>query len=192
MIKFIVGSYQLQQNDILIEEISSATCMKNFLTKNKNLVGFTSELGLTKKEIDELIEVDNIDITLIVHDGRLLKGKRKETQKYTIEYLNGEETQAEPKPYELAKYVFKCTDRQMLFEYLKDSKNSLFVLIKYLSCNILQMNDHNRRVTEWLCEKYFKVKYEVVCAKIAFDMKLQNINYIKWLYPKKKEQNENV
>ena len=192
MIKFIVGSYQLQPNDILIEEISSATCMKNFLTKNKNLVGFTSELGLTKKEIDELIEVDNIDITLIVHDGRLLKGKRKETQKYTIEYLNGEETQAEPKPYELAKYVFKCTDRQMLFEYLKDSKNSLFVLIKYLSCNILQMNDHNRRVTEWLCEKYFKVKYEVVCAKIAFDMKLQNINYIKWLYPKKKEQNENV
>jgi hypothetical protein len=189
MIHFIYGEYELEKNDFVISEITSASINKNFMTKDKNLVAYSDELNLKKKDIDLLIE-SGVNLTIVIHDYKLLKGKRASTKKYKITKLS-EDTQKDVNPFELVKYVFSCNDRELLYNYLKDTKNSLYVLMMIFSCNYPKFkNKANQEVTEWLCKNYYRVKYEVVCAKIAFEMKCEQIWRFDWLYPKKKEEEE--
>lgn len=190
MIKLIVGDYKLKPEDLVVIQVSEDCLRKNFFTKDRNLVAYSDDLHLSKKDLDELIEI-GYDLTLVIHDRKLVKGKRKETKKYTLTYLEEQSTN-EVNPFELVKLIFSCKDRDLLFNFLKDSKNSLYVCMMTMSCNAHKLTENNRKVVEWLCKNYFRVKYEIVCAKIAYTIKVQQVPYFDWLYPKKKKEDEDA
>lgn len=189
MIHFIVGNYELKKNDHVVKDLSSGSLHKSLWTKDKNLVAYSDELQLTKKLIDWLVEQE-FNLTVVVPDKKLLKGKRKKTKLYDITELDNSSTETALAPWDLAKYLFTCQDRDMMFQYLKDSKNSLYVLLMVLSCNMEKLIPQNREIVEWLVKNYFRVKYEIVCAKLSYHLKLQQIYRFDWLYPKKKKEDE--
>lgn len=189
MIHLIVGDYELKPNDHVVREITSGSLSRNFSTVGKNLVLFTDELNLKKKDVDQLIET-GYDLTVIVHDRKIVKGKRKSgTKQYTLQ-LNEEDATTDANPFELIKIVFGIKDRKDLFEYLKESKNSLYVLMMIMCCNTDKMCQQNREVVEWLSKNYYRVKYEIVCAKIAYAIKPEKIWRFDWLYKKDKKEDE--
>ena len=154
VIHLFFGDYQLKENDLVIDKISNDTIRKNVFTKDKNIVCYTDEVGIGKKEIDELIDSKKpIDMTIVCHDIKLIKGKRKETKKYTLTVQEGPNKAINP--FELGKLVFSCKDRDLLFNYLKDSKNSLFILMMSLACNTHKLTPANRKTVEWLCKNYY-------------------------------------
>ena len=187
--KFIIGDYKVKATDIVINNWSPGVVKKKILSPNKgNIILYAESLGLGKKDIEFIMKNCTESVIVVCETKKALNGVRKHKDA-VIQYSEGYSEAASP--FDLAKLILTCKDRNYVHEFLKFNKAAMYMVVKTLVSNYMYTKPANQKAIAWLDTNLYNVNPEFLWAYAAHNIQPElNIKYMKWNWPKKKVENE--
>lgn len=183
MVEIIVSDYKPTSDEVVIKEFIPSVIFKSELNKIP-IVLFAEELKLTKEIIEFIREHATIDTKIICIDTKLIRSMRSSKNKP----IDKSQANEEFSPFEQAKFFLTEKDRRLVLDYLLSNKPSLWMPIKVLGCQYMEMCEQNKKIVAYLDMYQWKVDKEILYHLIAFKMIPERLRFMKWLYPKKEEK----
>ena len=185
MIEIIVGDYKPNDSEMVVKEFIPSIIFRNTFN-TKPLVLFAEELQLSKNIINFIKENATLDCKIICIDTKMIRGM-KNSKNCKIDKSGANE---EFNPFEVAKFFLVEKDRRNVLDYLLSNKPSLWMPIKVLTCQYMEMCSQNKKIVAYLDMYLWKVNKEILYYLIAFKMIPEQFRFMKWLYPKKEKKDE--
>jgi len=186
MIQVIVTSdYKLKENEVVVRTINAGILANTAFDKGKIHVIFAEEHGLTQKLLVTIANNATSEIRVITNENTLVKGLRNKNIKVFDALKSKDES-----PFELAAMIINADNRQKLFDYLNAKKPNLLVPMRSLISNYHKLNTHNQKVLSNVADHFWKINPEVIHGILCFELQPQDIQYLKWNYPKKEKEKE--
>ena len=184
-VKFIIGDFKPREDDILISDFDSSCIQKNKLDEGKRVVIYAESAGLKKAEVEYIMKCSTADVIVVCQSKRAMQGARNH-KNAKIEYSEGYSEPASP--FDVAKLIVTCKDRNYVHEFLKYNKIAMYMVVKSLISNFMYFKiESNVAVVGWLDQNLYRVNPEFLWAYSARKFKPEtHINYMRWNWPKKK------
>lgn len=182
-VKFVIGDFKPKKDDIVLNSFSPQDVKKKTMGDNKRVVIYAEYAGLGKKDIEYLMKNCTADVIVVCNSKKALNGVRKH-KNAKVEYMEG---YAPPSsPFDMAKLIVVCTDRNYVHEFLKYNKAAMYMVVKALVSNYMYFKPKNQVVVAWLDTNLYRVNPAMLWAYAAFNFKPEpQIKYMKWHWPKK-------
>jgi hypothetical protein len=186
MIEFIIGDYELQDDEIILKDFTHSLVAKTEANKSKKFVLFAEDVSLSKKDMEFIKENANINLKIVSLSRDIVKNFRSSKN---FKIVENKCDNASINPFNLAVDIFKCADRDYLFNFLKTNKVNLFIPIKAISCNLNMLCEENKKIIQFVDFYLWRVNPELMYAMLAYQIKPDPyIKYFHWKYPKKQEK----
>lgn len=188
-VKFIIGDYKVKKTDVVINNWNPLVVKKKKInTQQGTIILYAESLGLTKKDIEFIMKNCTENVIVVCETKRALNGVRKHKDA-KIEYSEGYSEAASP--FDVAKLIVTCKDRNYVHEFLKYNKTQMYMVVKSLVSNYMYMKPSNQKVIAWLDTNLYNVNPEFLWAYAARMFKPEpQIRFMKWNWPKKKTEEE--
>lgn len=182
--KIIIGDYKIQKGDVVINNFHPAVIKKKKGIEHKgNLVLFAESLSLKRSDVEYIMKQSTDKVVLVCESKKALGGARK-ARGVKIEY--SEDYSEAASPFDIAKLIATCNDRDFVFNFLKYNRVSMYMVVKTLISNYMYMrNKSNIKTIAWLDENLYTVNPEFLWAYSAYKFRPENLKYMKWNFPKK-------
>ena len=119
-VRFIIGDYKVKPTDIVINEFNPMVVKKKKLIPNQgNIILYAEALGLTKHDIEFIMKHCTENVIVVCETKKALCSVRKHKDAI-IEYSEGYAEAANP--FDVAKLIVVCKDRQYVHDFLKYNK----------------------------------------------------------------------
>lgn len=188
-VKFIIGDYKVKPTDIVINNFHPMVVKKKKINDHQgNIVLYAESLALTKKDIEFIMKNCTESVIVVCETKRALNGVRKHKDA-KIEYTEGYSEAANP--FDVAKLIVTCKDRNYVHEFLKYNKVQMYMVVKTLVSNYMYLKPSNQKAIAWLDTNLYNVSPEFLWAYAARQMSAEgHIKFMKWHWPKKKKETE--
>lgn len=164
-----------------IFELDLQTIRPSFHNKGKTLVYDANLNGLTKDQLDTVIDNATQKIKIFSNSAKIIEGKRQGKDLK----IDRSDNNIESNPWNITQAIFEVTDRKELFEYLKENRVQLWMPLMIMISNYDKLKPENMKVLERIETWFPRVRNEMLYAMIAFGMKPQHWQFAKWRFPKK-------
>ena len=189
-VRVIVGDYKVNSdNDIIVSTWNPDCVRKTKISSGKNIVLYAEFLGLTKSDFEFIAKNATANVIVICETKKTMNGVRK-TKKMTIEYSDGYCEEANP--FDVAKMILTLTDRDYVYGFLKTNKVPMFMVVKaMISASPDCKNKSNLVAISWLDQNLYRVNPDMLYCYAAYNIKPERyLRFIKWRFPKKKDEGE--
>lgn len=188
-VRFIIGDYKVKPTDIVINEFNPMVVKKKKLNPNQgNIILYAEALGLTKHDIEFIMKHCTESVIVVCETKKALCSVRKHKDAI-IEYSEGYAEAANP--FDVAKLIVACKDRQYVHDFLKYNKTQMYMVVKTLVSNYMYLKPVNQAAIAWLDINLYRVNPEFLWAYAANRMVAEpKIKFLKWHWQKKKTNNE--
>jgi len=188
VINLIVGDYTPNKTEVVVDDFNDNLIFKNSLD-SRTFIMYADMVGLTSHMITHIVKKATRNIKIVLSSKKLITHIRNSKKvKITEQYDNKEES-----PFTVAKYVMGLTDRNYLFEYLKNTMPQRFMLVKVLISNFKSFTKANQQWIAYIDKLTWKCHPEIIFAIMAFKIKVEpkfkdKYTYMQWNFPKSKKK----
>ena len=185
MVELIVGEYTLKDNDIVVREFSPDILYRTEFNKGFRYALFVEDVSLSRDQIVTICKEAKTDISIISSDKKVFSNIRESADvKKKIEF------QDDGNPFKQTEFILKHTNRSEVADFLATNKVSMFMPVKIMVSNFLQLSQDNREVASMLNENMFHCRNDILWHIAAHRIKPEPfIGFLKWNFKKKDENN---
>ena len=189
-VRVIIGDYHVDnEHDVIVSNWTPDCVRKTKVSTGKNIVSYAEFLGLTKSDFEFISKKATADVVVVCETKKTMNGVRK-TKNMKIEYSDGYCEEANP--FDVAKMILTLPDRDYVHGFLKTNKVPMFMVVKaMISASPDCKNKPNLASIAWLDQNLYRVRPEMLYAYASYNIKPERyLRFIKWRFPKKKDDGE--
>jgi len=186
VVTLIVGEYKVGPDDMIVREFYPDMAYKNALNSDITFIIYAEAAAINKDDISFLCKNAETNIKIISINNKLFKGIRaSKNVKKLFDDGGGDDNN----PFDITKAILTNSHRNEVFEFLSLNKVNLFMPIKIMISNMLQLSRKNQAMVAYLDSRLFKVDTNILYALIAYRMEVETyLQHLYWNFPKKKEE----
>ena len=189
-VRVVIGDYHVNNTaETIVSQFTPDCVRKTKLNRGKRIVLYAEALGLTKTDFEFIAKNATADVVIICETKKTMNGVRK-TKRMTIDYSEGYCEEANP--FDVAKMILTLPDRAYVYGFLSTNRVPMFMVVKaMISASPDCKNKTNIASIAWLDQNLYRVRPEMLYAYASYMIKPEKyLRFIKWRFPKKKDDGE--